>query len=144
MEMPGRLVLTSALMWVVSAVLINLLWAGLGILCLIVTMPIGAAPFIYVRMKRRALSIISEGTAGRLDLMVSALVAGHSLIGALGLSRPTRRNRFGVSFGFASRNKISASICIPRWTIFAAAYRSRMCASSLPPFYLERKRRKSG
>ena len=93
----GEMVITSVLLWLGSAVLCSLLWPELGILCLILTIPVGAAPFIYVRMKRRARFVrFLKVLPDVLDLMVSALQAGHSLIGSLGIvatdaAEPVRR-----------------------------------------------------
>jgi tight adherence protein B len=130
----GRLVLMSALVWVVSAWLLNLLLPGIGILCLILTMPVGAAPFIYVRIKRRArflrfLKVLPDV----LDLMVSALVAGHSLIGALGIvasdaAEPVRREfrlcfeeqNFGVDLHTAM-DHLRRRVPIPDVRIIATA-----------------------
>jgi len=82
----GQMVLTSALLFVVSAVIVNLMWPGLGVLCLILAAPVGAAPFIYVRIKRRSrFARFLKALPDVLDLMVSALQAGHSLVGALGI-----------------------------------------------------------
>ena len=114
----SRLMLTAALAWVLSALLFNMLRPGPGILSLILMLPVGAAPFIYVRAKRRArfakfLKVLPDG----IDLMVSALLAGHSLIGALGIvaadaEEPVRREfrlcfeeqNFGVDLHTAMDN----------------------------------------
>ena len=82
---PARLLLTAAAGWAIGAALIQ--WRmGLGLLSLALAAPFGLAPFAYVLSKRRKRfdKFIKE-LPDALELMVSALRAGHSMTSALGI-----------------------------------------------------------
>jgi tight adherence protein B len=76
---------------------------GLGPESLALALPFGLAPFAFVRHKRqkRFDKFVNE-LPDALDLMVSALRAGHSMIGALGIvaaeSREPIRREFRLCF----------------------------------------------
>jgi tight adherence protein B len=81
----GRLVLLSLLCWLVPAWLVYLK-TGAGIVSLIFGLVCGTAPLGYVRFKRgKRFDEFEKGLPAALDLIVSALRSGHSLISALGL-----------------------------------------------------------
>ena len=81
---PGRLLLTSALFWVLAAAVI-LFRLNAGFLSLLFGMPFGVLPFVWVwRVRAKRFRDFESAMPNALDLMVSALRAGHSLIGALG------------------------------------------------------------
>ena len=80
----GRFLLTCAVCFMIGAVLI--LWlVGSILLTLAVGVACGAVPFFLVVFKRRRrLDRFQEILPEALDLMVSALRAGHSLVAAMG------------------------------------------------------------
>jgi tight adherence protein B len=81
---PARLVMTAAAAWAISAYLIYLR-TGLGAAALLLALLAGGAPFYYVMQKRRKrFNLFQKKLPDTLDLMVSALRAGHSMVGALG------------------------------------------------------------
>jgi tight adherence protein B len=81
---PSRLLMTAAAAWVISAYLIDLK-AGLGAVSLLFGLLPGMLPFYYVYWKRgRRLNLILKRLPDTLDLMVSALRAGNSMMGSLG------------------------------------------------------------
>lgn len=79
----GGLLMMSTLCWLISAYLIYLR-CGLLFVSLSLGLIVGAVPIGYVFQKRsKRFYKFEEGFAGTLDLMVSALRAGHSLVSAL-------------------------------------------------------------
>jgi tight adherence protein B len=80
---PARLLLSATLAWVLAAAAINFWWHA-GLISLLLGMPAAAVPFLIV-LKKRASRFYAFETAlpNALDLMVSALRAGHSMVGAL-------------------------------------------------------------
>ena len=82
---PGKLLLMSAFAWVIAAYLISLRIDAFGVPLLLALIPAGV-PFAYVLYKRsKRLQKFEEGLPPALDLMVTALRGGHSLISALGM-----------------------------------------------------------
>ena len=82
----GVLILLSALCFVIPAYLLYLR-SGVIIFSLLIGLLLGAAPFVYVLHKRtQRFNKFEEGLPETLDLMVSALRAGHSLVSALDLA----------------------------------------------------------
>jgi len=82
---PARLLLTAVAAWIIGAFVLNLRM-GTGPISVILTMPMAFLPFIYVLRKRAArFNKFEKAMPDALDLMVSGLRAGHSLIGVLGL-----------------------------------------------------------
>jgi tight adherence protein B len=81
----GGLILMSAVCFVIPAY-IAYARSGALILSILVGLLLGAAPFAFVLQKRKQrFSKFEQGLPEALDLMVSALRAGHSLNSALGL-----------------------------------------------------------
>jgi tight adherence protein B len=81
----GGLLLMSAACFVFPAYLLYLRTGAL-IFSLVIGLVLGFAPFFYVLHKRRQrFNKFEEELPGALDLIVSALRAGHSLLAALGL-----------------------------------------------------------
>jgi tight adherence protein B len=81
----GRLVLLSLLCWLFPAWLVYLK-TGAAAVSLVFGLVCGAAPLGYVRFKRgQRFDEFEKGLPAALDLIVSALRSGHSLISALGL-----------------------------------------------------------
>lgn len=82
---PGRLVLLSVVCWLVPAWLVYLK-TGAGVISLVFGLVCATAPLGYVRLKRgKRFDDFEKGLPAALDLIVSALRSGHSLISALGL-----------------------------------------------------------
>jgi tight adherence protein B len=82
----GGLILMSTACFVIPAYLIYLR-TGVVIFSLLIGLLLGAGPLFYVRHKRRQrFDKFEQGLPETLDLMVSALRAGHSLISALDLA----------------------------------------------------------
>lgn len=82
---PGRLVLLSVVCWLFPAWLVYLK-TGAGVISLIFGLVCGTAPVGYVRFTRgKRFDDFEKGLPAALDLIVSALRSGHSLISALGL-----------------------------------------------------------
>jgi tight adherence protein B len=81
----GRLVLLSVVCWLVPAWLLYLK-TGVAIVSLIFGLACGTLPLGYVFFKRgKRFDDFEKGLPAALDLIVSALRSGHSLISALGL-----------------------------------------------------------
>jgi tight adherence protein B len=81
----GRLLLTATAGWVVSAFAIHLK-TGSWATSLLLGSLAGAAPFLYVLKKRaKRFAQFEQRLPDALDLMVSALRAGHSTVAALGV-----------------------------------------------------------
>lgn len=82
---PGRLIVMSLACWFVPAWLVYLK-SGVAAIGLIFGMLCAGAPLGYVRFKRRKrFDEFEQGLPAALDLIVSALRSGHSLISAIGL-----------------------------------------------------------
>ena len=82
----GSLLLLSMICFVIPAYLVYLRTGAL-IISLLIGLMTGAAPFVYVFHKRtRRFNKFDQGLPETLDLMVSALRAGHSFISALDLA----------------------------------------------------------
>jgi tight adherence protein B len=81
---PAALILTATLLWVVTAGIVN--WkAHFGLASVLIALPSGMIPFLYVLMRRnKRLNQMRQRLPEALDLMASALRAGHSMNGALG------------------------------------------------------------
>ena len=94
----GGLLLMCALFFVVSAYLVYLR-TGVVIVSLLIGLLLGAAPFAYVFYKRgQRFDKFEEGLPEVLDLMVSALRAGHSLVSALDLAAAEAPDPIGTEF----------------------------------------------
>lgn len=79
----GALILMSGTCFLIPAYLINLRTGSLPV-SLLLGLLLGASPFIYVFAKRRArFAKFEQGLPEALDLMVSAMRAGHSLNSSL-------------------------------------------------------------
>jgi tight adherence protein B len=95
---PGRLMLTSLAIWVVSGYFINLRIHSSGG-ALLLGLAAGTLPLLYVFRKRRVrLTKIQEKLPEVMDLMVSALRAGHSMSGALGAAAREAPEPLGREF----------------------------------------------
>jgi tight adherence protein B len=94
----GGLLLMSALCFAVSAYLIYLR-TGVFILSLLLGLLVGTAPLVFVLYKRgQRFDKFEEGLPEVLDLMVSALRAGHSLVSALDLAAAEAPDPIGTEF----------------------------------------------
>ena len=94
----GGLLLMCALCFAVPAYLIYLR-TGVVILSLLLGLLISAAPLAFVLYKRRQrFDKFEEGLPEVLDLMVSALRAGHSLVSALDLAAAEAPDPIGTEF----------------------------------------------
>jgi tight adherence protein B len=81
----GGLLSMCAASFLVPAILVNMRFGSLLIACA-VGLATGTLPFVVVYFKRgKRFGSFQEGLPEALDLMVSALRAGHSLIAAMGL-----------------------------------------------------------
>ncbi|HEX4031107.1 MAG TPA: type II secretion system F family protein [Terracidiphilus sp.] len=81
----GKLMLVSAACFAVPAFGVYNEW-GNPLIALAAGLVLGAAPFMWILfMRSRRFDKFQEGLPEALDLMVSALKAGHSLIAAMGL-----------------------------------------------------------
>ena len=94
----GRLMLISVGAWLMAAVLISLrihsAWVGM-----LLGLVAGAGPLLYVSWKRgRRQRRIQEQMPDTLDLMVSALRAGHSMGNALGVAAKESPQPIGREF----------------------------------------------
>jgi tight adherence protein B len=82
---PGRVVLTGIAAWLAALYVIQLKTGTLAMSALLAS-PAGAVPFLYVFQKRqRRFQRFQEKLPDAIDLMVSALRAGNSTMGALGI-----------------------------------------------------------
>jgi tight adherence protein B len=94
----GGLLLMCALCFAVPAYLIYLR-TGVVIISLLLGLLLGTAPFAFVLYKRRQrFDKFEEGLPEVLDLMVSALRAGHSLVSALDLAAEEAPDPIGTEF----------------------------------------------
>jgi tight adherence protein B len=94
----GSLLLMSAICFIVPAYLIYLR-TGAIIFALLIGLLLGAAPFVYVLHKRtQRFNKFEQALPDTLDLMVSALRAGHSFISALDLAASEAPDPIGKEF----------------------------------------------
>ncbi len=94
----GGLILMSAACFLIPAYLIYLR-TGAVILSLLLGLMLGAAPFVYVINKRKQrFDKFEQELPETLDLMVSALRAGHSLVSALNLAANESPDPIGQEF----------------------------------------------
>ena len=94
----GTLILMSAACFLIPAYLIYLR-TGAVILSLLLGLMLGAAPFVYVINKRKQrFDKFEQELPETLDLMVSALRAGHSLVSALNLAANESPDPIGQEF----------------------------------------------
>jgi tight adherence protein B len=94
----GSLLLMSLLCFMIPAYLIYLR-TGTLIFSLLIGLLLGAAPFVYVLRKRtKRFDKFEQGLPDTLDLMVSALRAGHSFNSALGLAAEESPDPIGKEF----------------------------------------------
>jgi tight adherence protein B len=94
----GSLLLMSILCFMIPAYLIYLR-TGTLTFSLLIGLLLGAAPFIYMYHKRaQRFDKFEQGLPDTLDLMVSALRAGHSFNSALGLAADESPNPIGKEF----------------------------------------------
>jgi tight adherence protein B len=94
----GSLLLMSILCFMIPAYLIYLR-TGTLTFSLLIGLLLGAAPFIYMFHKRtQRFDKFEQGLPDTLDLMVSALRAGHSFNSALGLAADESPNPIGKEF----------------------------------------------
>jgi tight adherence protein B len=95
---PGRLLAMTGLCFVLPAYGIYIEFKN-GLIALLVGLAIAMAPFGWVMFLRsRRFDKFQEGLPESLDLMVSALRAGHSLIAAMGLVARECPDPVGVEF----------------------------------------------
>jgi tight adherence protein B len=82
---PGRVVLTGIAAWLAALYLVQLKTGTLAMSALLAS-PAAAVPFLYVFQKRqRRFHRFQEKLPDAIDLIVSALRAGNSTMGALGI-----------------------------------------------------------
>lgn len=94
----GGLLLMSAACFAIPAYLIYLQTRA-GIFSLLIGLLLGAVPFVYVLHKRaQRFNKFEQNLPETLDLMVSALRAGHSLISALDLAADESPDPIGHEF----------------------------------------------
>ena len=94
----GSLLLMSVICFVIPAYLIHLRTGNL-ILSLLLGFLLAASPFVYVLHKRaQRFAKFEENLPETLDLMVSALRAGHSLVSALDLAANEAPDPIGKEF----------------------------------------------
>jgi tight adherence protein B len=94
----GGLLLMSLISFLIPAYLIYLR-TGTIILALLIGLLLGAAPVFYVSTKRKQrFSRFEQGMPEAIDLIVSALRAGHSLVSALGLVANESPDPIGPEF----------------------------------------------
>src|SRR5271168_1904667 len=94
----GSLLLMSTVCFVIPSYLIYLR-TGTVIFSLLIGLLLGAAPFLYVFHKRtQRFNKFEEGLPETLDLMVSALRAGHSFASALDLAANESPDPIGKEF----------------------------------------------
>jgi tight adherence protein B len=94
----GVLLLMSAACFIFPSYLLYLR-SGAGIFSLLIGLLAGASPFIFVRFKRnQRFNQFEQGLPEAIDLMVSALRAGHSLAAALGLVARESPDPIGQEF----------------------------------------------
>jgi len=95
---PGGFLLMSLAIWVPSAYIFYLR-TGVAVFAVPAGLIPASLPFFYVMHKRTArLLKFEEGLPGALDLMVSGLRGGHSLVSALGLVAKEAADPIGPEF----------------------------------------------
>jgi tight adherence protein B len=95
---PGGLLLISLAAWLVSAYLIDLRTGAFFFSFILAVIP-GAVPLFYVLWKRtKRFRKFEEGLPAALDLMVSGLRGGHSLISVLELAAREAPDPIGPEF----------------------------------------------
>lgn len=95
---PGGFLLVSATMWVFSAYLFYLKTGAFLFSLLFALLPAGV-PLFYVRLKRAKRFLkFEEGLPAALDLMVSGLRGGHSLVSVLGMVSTEAPDPIGPEF----------------------------------------------
>lgn len=95
---PGRLLSMGAFSSLIPAYLVHLR-ANSAILAAIVGLVFGIAPLLYVlRRRRKRFDQFEQGLPGALDLMVSGLRSGYSLVAALGLVAKEAAQPIGPEF----------------------------------------------
>ena len=95
---PGGFLLISVSIWVFSAYVLNFELGSILVSALLGLVPAGL-PFAYVsQMRARRFYKFEEGLPPAIDLMVSALRSGQSLISALGLVGREAPNPIGTEF----------------------------------------------
>lgn len=95
---PGRLLLMCLTCWLVPAWLVYLRTGSLAV-SLFVGLACSAAPLWYVFLKRgQRFDQFEQGLPASLDLMVSALRSGHSLVSAIGLVSKETPDPIGREF----------------------------------------------
>jgi tight adherence protein B len=94
----GGLILMSLSCFLISGYLVYLR-TGVIILAVLIGLLLGAGPLFYVFAKRRSrFARFEQGLPEAIDLMVSALRAGHSLVSALGLVAKESPDPIGHEF----------------------------------------------
>jgi tight adherence protein B len=94
----GSLLLMSSLCFLVPTYLVYMR-TGVIIFSLLLGLLFGAGPFVYVLHKRKQrFNKFEQGLPETLDLMVSALRAGHSLVSALDLAANESPDPIGTEF----------------------------------------------
>jgi tight adherence protein B len=95
---PGGLLLISVAVWLISAYLIDLRTRAFFFSLLLGVIP-GAVPLFYVLwMRTKRFRKFEAGLPGALDLMVSGLRGGHSLVSVLGLVSKETPDPIGPEF----------------------------------------------
>ncbi len=94
----GGLLLISIACFVFPAFLLYLR-SGVAIFSILIGLVLGAAPFVYVlHQRQKRFNKFEQGLPEALDLMVSALRAGHSMSAALGVVARESPDPLGVEF----------------------------------------------
>ena len=95
---PGGLLLLSTTIWILATYLIDLK-TGVFFLSLLLGAVLGGIPFFYVFWKRdKRFQKFEEGLPAALDLMVSGLRGGHSLVSVLDLVSREAPDPIGPEF----------------------------------------------
>ena len=95
---PGGFLLMSVAAWVIGAYLLYLK-TGTSLVSLALGLLPGAVPLLYVLRKRaKRFSKFEEGLPAALDLMVSGLRGGHSLVSVLGMVSAEAPDPIGPEF----------------------------------------------
>jgi tight adherence protein B len=95
---PARLILTCIACWMICAFLINAK-TGIGLAALLPALAAGSLPYGYVlRRRSKRFRAFQQKLPEALDLMVSALRAGHSMVGALGTAAKESPEPIGREF----------------------------------------------
>jgi tight adherence protein B len=95
---PGKLLLSALAIWAAASYLVNLR-TGLAGVSLVLGLIPAAVPFAYVLHKRsKRLYKFEAGLPAAIDLMVSGLRSGHSIISAIGLVAREAPDPIGQEF----------------------------------------------